>query len=42
MKKKKLKRVLLVATGSLHSVQSVNEKMSIPAIAHAISLEVIE
>ena len=42
MKKKKIKRVLLVATGSLHSVQSVNEKMTIPAIAHAISLEVIE
>ena len=42
MKKKKLKKVLLVATGSLHSVQSVNEKMTIPAIAHAISLEVIE
>lgn len=41
MKKKKLKKVLLIATGSLHSVQSVNEKMTIPAIAHAISLEVI-
>lgn len=42
MKKKKLKKVLLVATGSLHSPQSVNEKMTIPAIAHAISLEVID
>lgn len=42
MKSKKLKKVLLVATGSLHSPQSVNEKMTIPAIAHAISLEVID
>ena len=42
MRKRKIKRVLLVATGSLHSVQSVNEKMTIPAIAHAISLEVID
>ena len=42
MKKKKLKRVLLVATGSLHSVSSVNQKLTIPSIAHAISLEVVE
>lgn len=42
MKKKELKRVLLVATGSLHSTTMVNQKLSIPAIAHAISLEVIE
>lgn len=42
MKKKEIKRVLLVATGALHSVSMVNEKMSIPGIAHAISLEVIE
>ena len=42
MKKKKLKKVLLVATGALHSVATVNEHMTIPAIAHAISLEVIE
>ncbi len=41
MKDKNLKRVLLVATGSLHSVSTVNEKHEIPAIAHAISLEVI-
>ena len=40
MKKKKLTKVLLVATGSLHSTTSVNEKRSIPSIAHAISLEV--
>ena len=42
MKKKEIKRVLLVATGALHSTSMVNEKHSIPGIAHAISLEVIE
>lgn len=42
MCKKKIKRVLLVATGALHSTSSVNQKLSIPSIAHAISLEVIE
>lgn len=41
MKKNKLKKVLLVATGSLHSTTSVNEKRSIPSIAHAISLEAL-
>lgn len=42
MKKKEIKKVLLVATGALHSPSMVNEKMSIPGIAHAISLEVVE
>ena len=42
MKKKELNRVLLVATGALHSQTTVNQKLSIPSIAHAISLEVIE
>jgi len=42
MKKKELRRVLLVATGALHSQTSVNQKLTIPSIAHAISLEVIE
>lgn len=42
MKKGHLKKVLLVATGSLHSTTMVNQKLSIPSIAHAISLEVIE
>lgn len=41
MKKKKLKRVLLVATGALLSQATVNEKMTIPSIAHAVSLEVL-
>ncbi len=42
MKKKEITRVLLVATGALMSPTMVNEKMTIPSIAHAISLEVIE
>ena len=42
MKKGKLKRVLLVATGALMSPTLVNEKQTIPSIAHAISLEVCE
>lgn len=42
MKKHKLKRVLLVATGALMSTTMVNQKLAIPAIAHAISLEVVE
>lgn len=37
---KKYKKILIVATGALHSPTSVNQKMSIPGIAHAISLEV--
>ena len=42
MKKGEINRVLLVATGALMSTTFVNEKNTIPAIAHAISLEVIE
>lgn len=42
IKKKNISRVLLVATGALMSPTLVNEKMTIPSIAHAISLEVIE
>ena len=37
---RKYKRILLLATGSLHSPTSVNQKKTIPAICHAISLEV--
>ncbi len=37
---KKYKKILLVATGALHSPTSVNQHATIPAIAHAISLEV--
>lgn len=41
MKKGQISRVLLVATGALMSTTMVNQKLSIPSIAHAISLEVI-
>ena len=41
MKKKELKKVLLLATGALMSTTMVNEKETIPAICHAISLEVM-
>ena len=41
MKKGELNRVLLVATGALMNTSMVNQKLSIPSIAHAISLEVI-
>lgn len=41
MKKGKLKKVLLVATGALQSQATANQKRTIPAVAHAISLEVI-
>lgn len=42
MKKKDIRRVLLVATGALMNTTMVNNKNAIPAIAHAISLEVVE
>ncbi len=38
----RIKKVLLVATGALMNPTTVNQKLSIPSIAHAISLEVIE
>ncbi|MGI6329742.1 MAG: stage V sporulation protein AD [Bacilli bacterium] len=41
MKKEELNRVLIVATGALFSQTMVNQKMTIPSIAHAISLEVV-
>ena len=40
MKKGKLKKVLLVATGALMNSTMCNQKLSIPSISHAISLEV--
>lgn len=42
MRKGELGRVLLVATGALMSPTTVNQHMTIPAIAHAVSLEVVE
>lgn len=38
---KKYKKILFIATGSLQSVQLANQKLGIPGIAHAISLEVM-
>jgi stage V sporulation protein AD len=42
MKEKKLKKVLIVPTGALFSPTLVFQKMSIPAIAHAIGIEVVK
>ena len=42
MKKKELKKVLVVATGALLSPTVIQQKETIPCIAHAVSLEVIE
>ncbi|MFB4169528.1 stage V sporulation protein AD [Virgibacillus sp. JSM 102003] len=39
MKKEKLKRILVVATGALHSPLSVQQGDPIPCIAHAVSIE---
>lgn len=40
MQAKKLRRILLIGTGSLHSPISYWQKESIPCIAHAVSLEI--
>lgn len=42
LKERKLKRVLLVPTGAIFSPTMLFQKESIPAIAHAISLEVVQ
>jgi stage V sporulation protein AD len=42
LKKRELKKVLIVATGALLSPTIVQQKESIPCIAHAVSLEVVE
>lgn len=42
MRKKELKKVLVVATGALLSPTLIQQKESIPCIAHAVSLEVME
>ena len=42
MKRGKVKRVLIVPTGAIFSPTMVFQKESIPAIAHAVSLEVVE
>ena len=42
MRNKKLKKVLIVPTGALFSPTMFFQKESLPAIAHAVSLEVVE
>ncbi len=42
LKTKKYKKILIVATGSLHSSLSSKLRLSIPSISHAVSLEVID
>ena len=42
LKEKANKKILVLATGSLHNTLMVNLKKSIPAITHAISIEVIK
>lgn len=42
LKNSKYKKILIIATGSLHSPTLVNQKITIPAIAHALSLEVLK
>lgn len=37
---KKYKKILVIGTGALHNTTLVNQKKSIPAIAHAIEIEV--
>lgn len=38
---KKYRKILIIGTGALHSKTFVNQKKPIPAVAHAVSLEVI-
>ncbi len=40
LKQKKWKKILIIGCGSLHNPFFVNQKLSIPSIAHAVSLEV--
>ena len=42
LKEKKNKKILIIGTGSLHNTSISNQHKSIPAIAHAISLEVLK
>lgn len=40
LKRQKLRKILLVGTGSLHSTTSYQQKESIPCIAHAVAVEI--
>ena len=39
---KKYKKILVVGTGSLHSVISSNQNISMPGVSHTVSLEVLD
>ena len=39
MKANKINKLLFVATGALHSPLTVQQKRTIPSIAHAVSIE---
>lgn len=41
LKRKRYKKILMIGTGSLHTPLMMNQKNSIPATAHAVSLEVV-
>ncbi len=41
LQNKKYKKIIFIATGSLHSPMLVNQKHSIPSIAHLVELEVL-
>ena len=41
LKQKKYKKILIIATGALHSPTMINQHLTIPSIAHAVSLEVL-
>jgi stage V sporulation protein AD len=40
LKQKKLKKILLIATGALTNATTTQQGESIPGIAHAISIEI--
>ncbi len=42
LRRRELRRMLLVATGSLHSPRTYQQGESIPTIAHAVELEAVE
>ena len=41
LKNKEIRKVLLIATGALMSPTTINQKMTIPSISHAICLEAV-
>lgn len=42
LRSNRFKKILIIGTGSLHNPTLVNQKITIPAIAHAVSLEVLK